>query len=111
MDASEAIHPVPSPKEQLREALNPDSKQYEHFFLELDEVKRVRSSHHVASEAEVLQVQAWMNFCFHNHTDCADRELQRRFPTSQKILLIDTLRLCLVNGRTSYRYFALSYVL
>lgn len=62
----------------------------------------------VSKFAEI--VGRWREFCFGNHSFCCIRELRSIFPDDIEILLVDTARLCLIRGRTTYRYLALSYV-
>jgi hypothetical protein len=89
--------------------LHPDSPAWETPFYWRKNNEHSLRSKHIATEGDVELVRSWMGFCFDDHTECQDRELQHLRGTIQ-ILLIDAKTLCLVNALTSYRYLALSYV-
>lgn len=86
-----------------------DSAAYKELFLHPQRDHQFPSLAGVASEDEVKLIKAWLKFCTDDHHECANRDLQH-FSDSEPILLIDTARLCIIDGRTSYRYVALSYV-
>lgn len=72
--------------------------------------ERSRQSDSIIDEEWVELFSSWMNWCFENHEECGQRELDSVFSDAEDILLIDTGRLCLTKAQTNYRYMALSYV-
>jgi hypothetical protein len=65
-------------------------------------------------EDEIAElVVRWLSYCLDEHTqgfDCSSRELSDIFSDDETIVLVDVVRLKLVEGKTSFKYVALSYI-
>lgn len=55
-------------------------------------------------------INKWISVCLGFHEECKNRELVSLYPDSERILLVDVNRMCLVQSTISETYVALSYV-